>query len=271
VSISGRTLRECGFALLIVLWSLVLLSLILTQLLSAGRTEAQLAANLRNAAVAEAMADGAVQEALFHLVAQGPLAWAPGQTHIVHIGRGVAEVSIEDLSGKVNPNTADVPVLSAMLMLCGSPPVRAAALAQAIVVWRGDATGAGRDVLAGYQAAGAGYLPPAAPLESLDELGLIIGMTPQLLTCLTPHLSLYQDAPASLRSSDPFVASALRAAAQEGDMVAETPATIGAPAVVITAVATATGARFVRRATARLVASEDRRPFRILRWETGSE
>jgi general secretion pathway protein K len=271
VSISGRALRECGFALLIVLWSLVLLSLILTQLLSAGRTEAQLAANLRNAAVAEAMADGAVQEALFHLVAQGPLFWAPGQTHIVHIGRGVAEVSIENLSDKVNPNIADVPVLTAMLMLCGSPPARATTLAQAIVVWRGDATGSGGNIFAAYQAAGTGYLPPAAPLESLDELGLIIGMTPQLLTCLTPHLSLYQDTPASLRSSDPFVARALRAAQQEGDMVAETPATSGAQAVVVTATAIASGARFVRRATVRLVASEDRRPFRILRWESGSE
>ena len=215
MSISRRPLRECGFALLIVLWSLVLLSFILTQLLSAGRTEAQLAANLRNAAVAEAMADGAVQEALFHLVAQGPQVWAPGQTHVVHIGRGVAEVSIENLSDKVNPNIADVPVLKAMFMLCGSPPARAVALAQAIVVWRGDASvGPGGNVFAAYQAAGAGYLPPAAPLESLDELGLIIGMTPQLLTCLTPHLSLYQDAPASLRSNDPFVASALRAAQQ---------------------------------------------------------
>lgn len=267
----NRTLRECGFALLIVLWSLVLLSLILTQLLSAGRTEAQLAANLRNAAVAETTADGAVQEALFHLLAQGPLVWAPGQTHIVHIGRGVAEVSIQSLSDKVNPNIADVPVLKAMLMLCGSPPTRATALANAIVVWRGDAAGPGGNVSAAYQAAGAGYLPPTAPLESLDELGLIIGMTPQLLTCLTPHLSLYQDAPASLRSNDPFVARALRAAAQDGDMIAETPATIATPAIVVTATATARGTRFVRRATVRLVASENRRPFRILRWEAGSE
>ncbi|MDR3535940.1 MAG: hypothetical protein P4L71_05530, partial [Acetobacteraceae bacterium] len=73
------TAREAGFALLLVLWSLVLLSLILTQLLSAGRSEAQLAGNLRNAAMAEAIADGAVREAVFHLLGGTP-AWIHG-TH----------------------------------------------------------------------------------------------------------------------------------------------------------------------------------------------
>ena len=55
---------ERGFALLLVLWTLVLLSLIVTGMVSAGRVEAQLASNLRAAAVAEAAADGAVHQGL---------------------------------------------------------------------------------------------------------------------------------------------------------------------------------------------------------------
>ena len=74
-----------GFALLIVLWTLVLLSLILAQLLSAGRSEAQLATKLRDAAVAEAVADGAVQDTLFHLMAQGAQAWPPHGVHLVRM------------------------------------------------------------------------------------------------------------------------------------------------------------------------------------------
>src|SRR5277367_4288128 len=57
-----------GFALLIVLWTLVLLVLLVTQLTAAGRTETRIAANLRSGAAAEAAAEGAVYEALFHLL-----------------------------------------------------------------------------------------------------------------------------------------------------------------------------------------------------------
>lgn len=60
--------RDRGFALLIVLWAVVLLALLATRLMAAGRTELQLSANLRGAAEAEAAADGAVQEAMFHLL-----------------------------------------------------------------------------------------------------------------------------------------------------------------------------------------------------------
>jgi Tfp pilus assembly protein PilX len=52
-----RRTHERGFALLIVLWALVLLTLVFTQLVSAGRGEAELTANLRAGATAEAAAD----------------------------------------------------------------------------------------------------------------------------------------------------------------------------------------------------------------------
>ena len=264
--------NQRGFALLIVLWSLVLLSLILTQLLSAGRMETQLAANLRNSAVAEAVADGAVQEALFHIVARdGPSAWAPAGTHTIRIGRDAAAVAIQDLSGKVNPNIAGTPILSAMFLLCGASPAGAVNLAHAIAAWRGDAEGSGNELVAAYQSAGMGYLPPAAPMQTLAELALIVGMTQSIVDCVAPHMSLYQDAPAGLDSNDPFVARAARLAEQQGDPVPETQAAVGSPAVQITATATVTGARFVRRVTARLTPSADGRPFRILQWDTGDD
>jgi len=62
------TARQRGFALLIVLWSMALLALIGTRITAAGHVEAQLATNLRANAIAEAAADGAVFEALFHFM-----------------------------------------------------------------------------------------------------------------------------------------------------------------------------------------------------------
>jgi len=44
-------MRQRGFALLIVLWSMALLALLLTQVTATGRSETQLADNLRRAIV----------------------------------------------------------------------------------------------------------------------------------------------------------------------------------------------------------------------------
>ena len=52
--------RQRGFALLIVLWAVVFLAFLVTQLTAAGRLETHIASNLRVAAVAEAAADGAL-------------------------------------------------------------------------------------------------------------------------------------------------------------------------------------------------------------------
>ena len=55
-----------GFALLIVLWSVVLLALLATGITAAGRSQTQLAGNVRRAAAAEAAADGGIYAAAFH-------------------------------------------------------------------------------------------------------------------------------------------------------------------------------------------------------------
>ena len=63
--------RDRGFALLIVLWTVALLALLATWITAAGRTEAQLAGNLRDAATADLVADGTAHEAVFYLPATG--------------------------------------------------------------------------------------------------------------------------------------------------------------------------------------------------------
>jgi general secretion pathway protein K len=244
----------------------VLLSLILTQVLSAGRSEALLAANLRNAAVAEAIADGAVQETVFHLLAHD---WAPRGAHVLRIGRGAAEITIDDLFDRINPNTAGPQVLRAMLGLCGADAAQAAVLAQAVLSWRGD-TDATTDALAApYRAAGLPYAPLGKPMQSVDEMALVAGVTPAMFACLAPHLSLYQDNDPDPRSPDAFVArvAALAARASGTAIGVVPPSPTGPTAVQITAVASAPGGRFVRRATVRLSPSDDGLPFRILLWE----
>jgi general secretion pathway protein K len=246
--------REAGFALLIVLWSLVLLALILTQLLSAGRSEVQLASNLRDSAEMEAVADGAIQDAAFHLLAGGAQHWSTRGRHSLHIGRGSAEIGIEDTADKINPNAASPVLLRSLAVLCGAQADAASRLAQAIVAWR-DADGATADPAAAYRAAGLNYAPPGLPFETLDELGLVVGMTPALLNCMQPHLSLYQANAPGPNTADALVARALATAALQGDTTAGGQSdgeNLGPQTVVITATAALPqGGRFVRRATMR--------------------
>src|SRR5438045_8716812 len=59
--------RSRGFALLIVLWMLVLIAFVVAQMTAAGRTESRIAGNLAANSRSQAAADGAIYEAIFHV------------------------------------------------------------------------------------------------------------------------------------------------------------------------------------------------------------
>ena len=129
--------RERGFALLLVLWTMVLLSLIGTRIAASGCAQAQLAANVRDAAVTEAAADGAIQEAAFHLLDAPPRRWAAdGAKHVLAMPGGVAvEVRIESEEGQVNPNLASAELLVALMREVGADRRTAGTVSDGILLW----------------------------------------------------------------------------------------------------------------------------------------
>jgi Tfp pilus assembly protein PilX len=79
-----------GFVLVLVLCWLAVLTFLAAQITAATRAAVSISANIRNSAVAEALADGAVHEAIFRVVARQ---WqADGAIHIVRAAQAVAEV-----------------------------------------------------------------------------------------------------------------------------------------------------------------------------------
>lgn len=264
--------REGGFALLVVLWSLGLLALLGTQLAATARTQTRIAFNLRANARAETAADGAVHEAIFHLLTSGPGGWVPdGPPYRLKLPGGAAEIRITDENGKINPSLASDAMLRSLITQV-APGVDAASLAAAIEDWRarpGRTPRANGALAPQYQAAGRNYAPPNAPFESLDELGEVLGMTPALLAALRPHLSVYtQDDP--LRSADPVVARTIaETMADQLDPTSAVQDNGDTPLLGITAaVVEADGSRFTRRAVVSFTADSSGRPFRILAWGT---
>lgn len=265
------TRGERGFALLLVLWTLVLLSLLVTNLTASARTEATIAANLRRNAEAEAAADGAIFHTIYQLMTAGAAAraYADGSTRRLDLPYGVVQVRIDNESGKLNPNTASQTLLATLLQNVGVGPANATSVAAAIVYWRSgqvelQAPGTGP---AAYIAAGRDYSPPQTPFESVDEVGLVLGITPDLLARLRPYLSIYYRGDPDPVIAAPVVRSAIQAAADNGDPLLDTDPI---PGIVVTVTASAVqpgGGRFTRRAVVQ-IAPASASGYQILAWET---
>ena len=266
----GRAPSDRGFALLIVLWWTVLLALLGTQLATSGRLDAQRAGNLRSAAMARAAADGVLEETVFHLVDASPAGWsADGDVRDLRVVGGLAHVEIRSEAAKVGLNQASAGLLAALLTRLGTDASRSAALADAVLDWR-TATIRSRKLGAKapeYRAAGLDYAPPNSDFETLDELRLVRGMTPDLVARLAPYVSVYQLADPDLTLADAIVR---RASADSGDVAAgviERAESLRTEAPVVTisiSMEMADGARAIRRTVVRLALDASRHPFQVL-------
>ncbi len=249
--------RPGGFALLIVLWMLVPLSILFLTVSGTARSDTQLTSNLHGAAELDAAAEAGIASAIFALL-QG--ADDPGPIRLALPGAAVS-VRTESLSGLVNPNTASPELLRALLLRLGAAPELASSLAAGIVEWRtqsqGDRPAAAR--AARYRAAGLDYGPPGAPFESLGELRDVLGMTPAMLSALLPDLSLFPDhepqpglAPPAVRAALADLGARDQGSRERGDVFR------------ITATATGRGgAEAVRAAIVKIGLTANRRAWRV--------
>jgi general secretion pathway protein K len=257
--------RERGFALLIVLWSLVLLSLLSAQLLASGRTAVTLAGNLRAAAQAQAAADGAIYMAIFHLSTGGSGQWqADGNPHAFNIGGVNGAIRVTSLDGKINPNLASTHLLTGFFQALGTAPAQASQLADAIIAWRNPATtpADAQALQAEYKRAGMAFGPPGHGFADLSELAAVIGMKPGLLASAMPHMSLFQTGDPDPALADAVVRKALRLSNQTGLDSSGYSGT--SPVYLISADAGLSGALDVHRQAVVSISGSNDPPYAIL-------
>src|ERR1700722_17626943 len=95
---------------------MALLALIGTRITAAGHAETRLAMNLRAGAVAEAAADGAGFEALFHFMDGSGNHWRPdGRLRLVRLPQAQVEVTLVDEGRKITLNNSALPLLFGLL------------------------------------------------------------------------------------------------------------------------------------------------------------
>lgn len=194
-----------------------------------------------------------------------------GNARDLPIGQTRVTLRLANEAWWVNPNWASPALLEALLRATGSDPESARRLASAVSEWvgSGPAPRPSNLRLADYRAAGLDYGPPGAPLETLDELGRILGMTPVILAAIRPHLTLFGPPQPSVATPDPLVAAAL---AKAGQGTAVSPASQPPPDMLTTRI-TATaigphGTRVTRSAVVRFGAVLSR-GYEILAWRDG--
>jgi general secretion pathway protein K len=266
-----RQCHSAGFALLIVLWTLVLIAFLVLHLTASGHTEIRIADNLVDNAVTTAAADGAIDEAIFMLSNPQPDQRWPldGAARPLTVGNCRVVVRLEDEASRINPNLASPALIDALLRAVGADAGTALRLTTAITDWVGTSENAQPQaaLVAEYQAAGLDYGPPGAPAETLGELARVLGMTPALYAKLRPHLSLYGPAEPDPSATDPVVAQALAQFSQqsgENQPLNQTPADV----LTVRIVADAQGpgnARVTRKAIVR-VGAELPQGYAVLAW-----
>jgi len=202
----GWVQDEGGWALVSVLWVLSILAMLgaATQLLTltSARAERHTWERMR----IQAILDAGVTRAIVGIAdARIEKRWrVDGTPHPFDFEGARMSVSVKDELGRIDLNAADGSLLRQLLRTAGLSSGDVDRLADTILDWR-TANAFSRlhgATDADYANAGLAWRPRHGPFQTVDELGLVLGMTPALLKRLRPALTVYSKHP----SLDPGVA-----------------------------------------------------------------
>jgi general secretion pathway protein K len=273
---SRHNRRDCGFALLIVLWSLALLALLGALVTGAGRTETRLAYALRRGAQLQEAADGAIYETIWHMLDGGGDYWPPGQmTRVLDEPAGRVVVTVEDERGKMDINQVPPGYLQALFSLLGADSDTATNAANAVADWRSQQPAGGQadsPLNEQYRRAGRIWGPIGEEFQRLDDLLLVLGLPQALAEKATPYLTLALEQGPWLSHAGPVVSAALAKAKHDSGLAVEDSDPRGPVVLRLTAHAVGrNGAAFTRRVLFRLdgTLSGPAWRYRILDWEDG--
>lgn len=188
--------RQSGIALIIVLWIMTLLTLIASSFIHAMRTEINIVGNSVARAKLEAAANAGVQRAILEMVKPPQMTdrWNTfGVAQAWSFQGQNLQVSLLDESGKIDINVGNEVLMRGLFRSQGATEEEAVALMDAVLDWR-DADSIKRlrgAEEADYAAAGLTYKPANAAFQSIEELRLVMGITPALYQRLAPLITIY--------------------------------------------------------------------------------
>ncbi|WP_315722113.1 MULTISPECIES: type II secretion system protein GspK [unclassified Bradyrhizobium] len=178
-----------------VLWGLALLTAIALSLSWSSSVSYGLARNGIEQAALNALVDAGVNAAIDGLLdARADRRWhADGRLYMLDFNGTQIGIRIQDELGRVDLNQTDEAMLNSLLLSAGLDARAAADLADKIVDWR---TATSLKHLNGakdrdYASRNAAYHPRNGPFQSVDELLLVMDMTPAIFARIAPALTVH--------------------------------------------------------------------------------
>lgn len=273
----GSRRTERGFALLMVLWGLIVLGLMAASFLRETRVGTTLAHNIAENAKAEALAEAGVQRAVLGLLdSDGRTAWrADGRLYRFALGDGTMTIQVQDEGGKIDLNHAPADMLTALFQSTGSNPEAARALADAVLDYvdrDNDRRPAGAED-SDYATSGRTGGAKDAPFDRKEELMNVLGMNRRVYEAIAPYVTVHsgESEVNPLTAPEPVLRMLPTLTDRQRDqiMFARAAGTSRPPRVdvvtIISEAATRGGGRFVREAVLRR-GSEAGDPFHIIDW-----
>jgi general secretion pathway protein K len=267
---------ERGIAIVAALWAAAILAVIVLSVLQIVRADARVGRSREDVTELNGVADAAVNITILSML--GPQTTQPPVNAVPFTlpfaGRAVL-VTVQDEAGKIDLNMTSDATLRQLLLVAGLDTGSATEVANSIIARRG--TGAGGPSNSGNTADGLNQ----GPLQSVEELQLITGMTQELYHRVAPLVTVYSQIPwidpafsspqvlNVFRTIDPNAEAAWRRLEDERTGLrppTPSPGVTRGHAFTITAeVNGAASARVIRTAVIRLT-GQSQAPLLVYRW-----
>ena len=285
--------KQRGIALVMVLWTLALLTILATGYSRMMRTETMLTANLVHSSQAAALAEAGINAAIAELLKPSQeQAWkTDGTRYEYELNNNLIAIQIRAESGKIDLNKASTELLYGLLESVDVTKDDLLPLLQAILDWRDkdDQVRNHGAEDADYRNAGLSYGAKDGPFNSLDELLLVKGFTPALYRKIRPALTIYshntgiypQSAPREALLAIPFMTvTTVDAYLEQREASNEADQLLPLPGVDSKYIAKARGKIFSITSEAKInhtraqlnavitLRSNGQRPYSILSWNT---
>ena len=279
--------RQRGVALLLVLWACTLLAILLGGYAVLARTEGLQTRYQFAQTQAHYAAEAGVMRAFYGL--QDPInknRWiGDGRVYSLAFDHTDVKVTAIGESGKVDLNAASPEVLQGLFLAAGASAADAKSLAANVLDWR-RAPLIASDLdkrRAQYLAAGHDYGPRNGPFVSIEELQMVLGMTPALYRTIAPDITIWSGnaspdphtapplALAAIPGMTPAQAQIVYAARNRGASDSTMALNNGVTHSIRSEATLADGTRAVLRATMRLQQGNQvgAQPYTVLRWQEG--
>lgn len=287
---------ERGFVIVAVLWILVALSALATIFSVYLANSARVLGANDIGVESEALASASLELTAYRLLSADQKERPAHGSFRFRMDNADVSVTYTSEAARVDLNSAQKDMLASLFEVLGVEQKAAAEIADRVVGWRTQAKpNAANDEEALYLAAGLGYSPRQAPFAHVNELSLVLGVSPAIVERALPYVTVFsKSAEIDVLLAAPEVIAALPGMTPEvlDDFLKQRPslprdskavaavlgpakaaATLPEPKAyrVLTAVRFDNGRRSSTEAVITLGREKDKDPYKVLAWQDPAE